>query len=183
VNQEVGVEVAVGEDEEGESKGEVDSDLFRSDLLISPRTSDEEGVAEAESSRRPCVTKRVPFSKEYFTNPILQRGNTFQDVYEFRKTIKQASVLKGKDLTYQKNSRTKCITVCADKNCKYGVYGRQLKDESTFMLITIRPKHTCPKKYKNHLFTSNWIAEWCIDRFRDQQNMPIDVLKKKVKKK
>jgi hypothetical protein len=76
-------------------------------------------VAEAESSRRPCVTKRVPFSKEYFTNPILQRGNTFQDVYEFRKTIKQASVLKGKDLTYQKNSMTKCITVCADKNCKY----------------------------------------------------------------
>jgi hypothetical protein len=58
VNQEVGVEVAVGEDEEGESKGEVDSDLFRSDLLISPRTSDEEGVAEAESSRRLCVTDK-----------------------------------------------------------------------------------------------------------------------------
>jgi hypothetical protein len=77
---------------------------------------------------------------------ILQRGNTFRDVYEFRKAIKQASVLKGKDLTYQKNSRTKCIVVCADKNYKYRVYGRQLKDESTFMLISIRPRLTCPKR-------------------------------------
>jgi hypothetical protein len=128
VNQEVGVEAVVGEYEEGDGEDEVDSNLSHSDLLISPRASDEEGVAKAESSRRPCVTKKVPFTKEDFTNPILQRGNTFQDVYEFRKAIKQASVLKGMDLTYQKNSRTKCIAVCADKNCKYRVYGRQLKD-------------------------------------------------------
>jgi hypothetical protein len=65
-------------------------------------------------------------------------------VYEFKKAIKHAPVLKGKDLTYQKNSKTKCIAICADKNCKYRVYGRQLKDESTFMLISIRPRHTCP---------------------------------------
>jgi hypothetical protein len=128
-----------------------------SDGLISPIASDEEGAAatEAESSRRPCVTKRVPFSKDDLKDQILQRGNTFRDVYEFRKVIKQASVLKGKDLTYEKNSRTKCIAVCADKNCKYKVYGRQLKDESTFMLISIRPRHTCPRRYKNHLITSN----------------------------
>jgi hypothetical protein len=167
VNQEVRVEAAVGEDEEGEGEGDVDSDLSRSDLLISLHASDAEGVAEVEFSRRPCVTKRVPFSKECFTNPILQQDNTFQDVYEFRKAIKQASVLKGNDLTYQKNSRTKCIVVCADKNCKYKVYGRQLKDESTFILISIRPKHTCPRKYKNRLITSTWIAEWCMDDFRD----------------
>jgi hypothetical protein len=97
VNQEVGVEAAVGEDEEGEGEGEgeIVSDLFRSDLLISHSASDEEGVAEAESLKQLCVTKRVPFSKEDFTNPILQQCITFQDVYEFRKAIKQASVLKG----------------------------------------------------------------------------------------
>jgi hypothetical protein len=92
-------------------------------------------------------------------DPILQRGNTFQD------------------------SRTKCIAVCADKNCKYRVYGRQLKDESTLMLISIRSRHTCSRRYKNYLITSNWVAEGCMDYFRDQSNMPIDVLKKKVKKK
>jgi hypothetical protein len=125
----------------------------------------------------------VPFSAEDMLNPILVPGDTFNDVYEFRKAIKQFNVLKGKDLAYQKNSRKKLIVVCADKKCNYRVYGRQLKDEATFMLISIKPKHTCARRYKNYLITSNWIAEWCIDSFRDQLNMPIDVLKKKVKKK
>jgi hypothetical protein len=185
VDQEVGVEAAVGEAEKGEGKGKDEgySDIFHSDELISPRASDEEGATEAESSRRPCVTKRVSFSKDDLKGPILQRGNTFQDVYEFRKAIKQASVLKVKDLTYQKNSKTKCIAVHVDKNCKYRVYGRQMKDESAFMLISIRHRHTCPRRYKNHLITLNLIAECCMDCFKDQTNMPIDVLKKNVKKK
>jgi len=187
MDQEVGVEAAAGEAEEGEGEGAGGgkgySDIFGNDELISPSASDEEGAAEVESSRRPCVTKRVPFSKDDLKDPILQQGNTFQDVYEFRKAIKQASVLKTKDLTYQKNSMTKCIAVCADKNCKYRVYGKQLKDESTFILISIRPRHSCPRRYKNHLITSNMIAEGCMDCFKDHPNMPIDVLKKKVKNK
>jgi hypothetical protein len=85
VDQEVGVEAAVGEAEEGEGEGagggqgegEGYSDIFGSDGLISPIASDEEGAVEAESSRRPCVTKRVPFSKDDLKDPILQRGNTF----------------------------------------------------------------------------------------------------------
>jgi hypothetical protein len=51
------------------------------------------------------------------------------------------------------------------------------------MLISLRPRHTCARKYKNHLITSKWIAEWCLDSFRDQPKMPVEVLKKKVKKK
>jgi hypothetical protein len=77
VDQEVGVKAAVGEVEEGEGGGEGYLDISVSDELISPSASDEEGAAEAESSRRPCVTKRVPFSKDDLKYPILQRGNTF----------------------------------------------------------------------------------------------------------
>jgi hypothetical protein len=80
VDQEVGVEAVVGEAEEGEGEGY--SNISGSDELISPSASDEEGAAEAESSRRPYVTKRVPFSKDDLKDPILQRGNTFQDMYE-----------------------------------------------------------------------------------------------------
>jgi len=92
-------------------------------------------------------------------------------------------VIYGKDLVYQKNSKSKVVAVCGEKNCKYRVYGRQLKGEATFMLISLRPKHTCARKYKNHLITSTWIAECCLVSFRDQPNMPVEVLKKKVKKK
>ncbi|XP_062147727.1 uncharacterized protein LOC133856686 [Alnus glutinosa] len=188
---EVAVALAAAEDEfaqgVGKGKGVVEgedepvSDVSRSGILITPDNTS--GDDEPDSSKRPCVTKRVPFSKSDFEKPTLHKGNTFDSVYDFRKAIKQANILKGKDLVYQKNSKSKVIAVCREKNCKYRVYGRQLKGEATFMLISLRPKHTCARKYKNHLITSKWIAEWCLDSFRDQPNMPIEVLKKKVKKK
>jgi hypothetical protein len=33
------------------------------------------------------------------------------------------------------------------------------------------------------MVTSIWIAEWCMDSFSEQPNMPIDVLHKKVRDK
>jgi hypothetical protein len=154
--------------EDGNERCEDGSDSGnRSGVLVSPTPSDEEDADEVEYKKRVCVQKRVPFSAEDMLNPTLVPGNTFNDVYEFRKAIKQANVLKEKDLAYQKNSRKKLIVVCANKKCKYRVYGRQLKDDATFMLISIKPKHTCAKRYKNHLITSNWIVEWCTDSFRD----------------
>jgi hypothetical protein len=47
----------------------------------SPRGSDEEAAAKVESLEWPCVTKRVRFSKEDMGNPILEPGNTVEDVY------------------------------------------------------------------------------------------------------
>ncbi|XP_062176167.1 uncharacterized protein LOC133881254 [Alnus glutinosa] len=164
-----------------EGEDEPVSDVSRSEILITPNNTS--GDDEPDSSKRPCVTKRVPFSKSDFEKPTLQKGNTFDSVYDFRKAIKHANILKGKDLVYQKNSKSKVIAVYGEKNCKYRVYGRQLKGEATFMLISLRPKHTCARKYKNHLIISKWIAEWCLDNFRDQPNMPVEVLKKKEKKK
>ncbi|XP_062164888.1 uncharacterized protein LOC133871456 [Alnus glutinosa] len=155
---EVAVALAAAEDEfaqgvgkgKGKGKGVVEgedepvSDVSRSDILTTPDNTS--GDDEPDSSKRSCVTKRVPFSKSDFEKPTLQK-------------------------------------VCGEKNCKYRVYGRQLKGEATFMLISLRPKHTCARKYKNHLITSKWIAEWCLDSFRDQPNMLVEVLKKKVKTK
>jgi len=80
VDKGVGVEAVVGEDEEGKGD-EDDSEISRSNVLISPRGSDEEAAAEVESLEWPCVTKRVPFSKEDMGNPILEPDNTFDDVY------------------------------------------------------------------------------------------------------
>jgi hypothetical protein len=92
-----------------------------------------------------CVPKRVTFSPLDLGNLVLQLGNTFHNVYEFKKTIKQANVLKENDLHFKKkkNTRKKHVAVCSDKKYKYRGYGRQLKDGSTFMLISLRPRHTC----------------------------------------
>jgi hypothetical protein len=58
-----------------------------------------------------------------------------------------------------------------------------MEDELTSILVSLRPKHTCPGRYKSHMMTSTWIADGCIDSFREQRNMPIKILKKKRKKK
>jgi hypothetical protein len=126
--------------------------MSQSDILISPHNTSEED--EPDSSKRLCVTKNVSFSKSDFEKPTMQLGNSFESVYDFRKAIKWVSILKEKYLVYQKNSRLKVITVWGDKNYKYRVYRRQLKGEATFMLISLRPKHTCAGKYNNHLITS-----------------------------
>ena len=77
----------------------------------------------------------------------------------------------------------KFITRCKDKKCKYRVYGRTLKNESTFLLVSLIPRHICTRSYKNHMITSDLIAEWCMESFRIQSDLPIKVLRKEVKAK
>jgi hypothetical protein len=54
-----------------------------------------------------CVPKRVTFSPLDLGNLVLQLGNTFHNVYEFKKTIKQANVLKENDLHFKKKKKYK----------------------------------------------------------------------------
>jgi hypothetical protein len=97
--------------------------------------------------------------------------------------VKQANILKGKDLDFPRNEAKKVIARCNDKKCKYSVYGRTLKNESTYLLVSLIPRHTCTRSYKNHMITSAWIAEWCMESFRIQPDLPIKVLRKEVKAK
>jgi hypothetical protein len=54
-----------------------------------------------------CVPKRVTFSPLDLGNLVLQLGNTFHNVYEFKKAIEHANVLKGKDLHFKKKKYKK----------------------------------------------------------------------------
>jgi hypothetical protein len=56
-------------------------------------------------------------------------------------------------------------------------------DESTFLLVSLYPKHSYFRRYKNHMINSAWMAEWCMESFRNQPNLPIDILMKEVKAK
>jgi hypothetical protein len=146
------------------------------------RSPSESGEDSARLPRRD-ITRKVPFDLSDMKNPTLVIGNTFRNASDFRKAVRQYNILRGKDLRFKKNELKRIVVVCKDSNCKYRVYGRQLKNEQTFLLVSIRPKHTCTRRYQNHMVTSTWIAEWCMDSFMEQPNMPIDVLRKKVKNK
>jgi hypothetical protein len=165
------------------SKGECWSNQCRyGHFSPTTRSPSESGEDSARLPRRD-VTRKVPFDLSDMNNPILVIGNTFRNASDFRKAVRQYNILRGKDLRFKKNELKRIVVVCKDSNCKYRVYGRQLKNEQTFLLVSIKPKHTCTRRYQNHMVTSTWIAEWCMDSFMEQPNMPIDVLRKKVKNK
>ena len=97
-------------------------------------------------------------------NPVLQLGYAFVDAMKFRTSMKQANIMKGKDLEFLTNKTKKVIALYKDKKCKYTVYGKKLKDESTFLLVSLYPRHLCTRRYKNQMINSAWIAECCTFR-------------------
>jgi hypothetical protein len=101
----------------------------------------------------------VPFDLSDMNNPTLVIKNTFCNASDFRKAVKQYNILGEKDLRFKKNELKRIVVICKDSNCRYKVYGRQFKNEQTFLLVSIRPKHTCTRRYQNHMVTLTWIAE------------------------
>jgi hypothetical protein len=79
---------------------------YSSDILESPRGSDED-----VSSLPKCVTRCHTFQRVDLSNPQFQNGKKFPDVYTFRQAISQYNVLKGNDILFKKN----------DKDRVYGV--------------------------------------------------------------
>jgi hypothetical protein len=106
-------------------------------------------------SRRKDVTKIVHFDPTDMSNPTLVVENTFHDANEFRKAVRQYNILRGKDLKFKKNEKKMIVVVCKDERCRYRVYERQLKDEMTFLLVSLRPKHSCNMTYQNHMITAS----------------------------
>jgi hypothetical protein len=96
-------------------------------------------------------------------NLVLQLVCTFVDAAKFRKAVKQENIMKGEDLEFPRNEAKKVIAVCKDQKCKYMVYGKKLKDEFTFLLLSLYPRHSCTRRYKNHMINSAWIVKRCMD--------------------
>ena len=115
--------------------------MANSDELISSKATTDE-----EKGPKP---KSVEFDMVDMSNPMLENGMKFADVYQFKETVREYNLKKGKDLSFVKNGKDKVIIVCKDKHCNYRVYGSKVKDEMTFQIKTYNPNHTCTRAYKN----------------------------------
>jgi hypothetical protein len=149
---------------------------YPSYILESPRGSDED-----VSSLPKCVTRCRTFQAIDLINPNFENGQRFPDVYTFREAIRQYNVLRGKDIIFKKNDKDRVCIVCKDSHCEYRVYGRQVKGEETFQVRSLKPKHSCLRRYKNNIITSTWITDKLMGEFRTQPDLPIKALQEKVK--
>jgi hypothetical protein len=154
------------------------SEMPNSDELISPlATSDEERVPKAPKPRS------VEFDVIDMSNPVLENGMKFSDVYQFREAVREYNLKIGKDLSFVKNDKDKVIIVCKDEHCSYRVYGSQVRDEMTFQIKTYNPNHTCTRAYKNSAMNSKWISKRYMEAFRHDIKKPTLALQQEIKSK
>jgi hypothetical protein len=167
------VEVTSFEDVEVDER---DSDIGRSDILLSPIVSeDEDGGISSHHG--------VEFQEIDLGNPELKLKIKFSSIQLFREAVKQYNVRRGKDIKFVKNERAKCVAVCRDPSCQYRVYGKQMLTEASFELRSLRPKHTCSRVYKSSIVNSRWISDKLYDKFKIQPDMPLQVIQDEVKRK
>ena len=191
-----GAEAAIDEDEGGNSSfdlkksshddddgGDADDDddddnskMGRSDILLSPVTSDE----DCDTS---SIARTVYFHVVDLQDPSITIGMKFPNIEMFREAIRVYNVKKGKDIKFKRSERMRCVCVCRDVRCKYRVYGRKMHDEESFQVRSIQPRHICGRKYRNTIVNFTWIAHKLLDKFRVQPNMPLDVIQYEVKDK
>jgi hypothetical protein len=122
------------------------SDMGRSDILVSPVPSDEE--CEITSARG------SEFHAVDMSDTILELYMKFSNTRTFREVVRMFNLKRGKDITFQRNDRQKCIVVCKEPNCNYRVYARQLLDEETFRIRSMQSEHLCCRQFKNSIVTS-----------------------------
>jgi hypothetical protein len=95
---------------------DVEFDMARSDILISPPISDEEN--EVYSFAR-CVTRRTKFQETNMLNPKLCNGLRFPLIKVFREAIRENNLKNWKDIRFLKNYLARCIVVCRDPGFRY----------------------------------------------------------------
>jgi hypothetical protein len=152
------------------------SEMGRSDILLSPPVSDADsgGISSNLGSE---------FHAMDLVNPTLKLGMKFSSLQLFREAVKQYNVQRGKDIQFLKNERARCVAVCRDPSCDYIVYGRQMSDEQSFEVRSLRPKHSCTRVYKSPIVNSRWISDKLFDKFKIQPGMPLEVIQDEVKRK
>uniref|UniRef100_A0A2N9IJF0 Transposase MuDR plant domain-containing protein n=1 Tax=Fagus sylvatica TaxID=28930 RepID=A0A2N9IJF0_FAGSY len=89
---------------EPENEKDWHSEMPNSDELITPlATSDEEKVPKGQKP------KSVEFDVIDMSNPVLENGMKFADVYQFREAVREYNLKIGKDLSFVKNDKDKDI--------------------------------------------------------------------------
>jgi hypothetical protein len=107
--------------------------MGRSDILLSPLISDDDS-SEISSNLS------SEFHAMNLVNPSLKLKMKFSSLQLFREAVKQYNVQRGKDIQFVKNERARCVAVCRDPSCDYKVYGRQMSDEQSFEVRSLRLK-------------------------------------------
>ena len=55
-----------------------------------------------------------------------------------------------------------------------------MKDEDTWIVKKLNPKHNCGRRFKNRFASSNWLRKHLVDDVRSDPNVKMSVIKDQV---
>uniref|UniRef100_A0A2N9H1Q0 MULE transposase domain-containing protein n=1 Tax=Fagus sylvatica TaxID=28930 RepID=A0A2N9H1Q0_FAGSY len=108
-------------DNDNEAGLEVEDEDFELDLWDDLLSGDEDlldtAVATTDEEKGP-KPKSVEFDMVDMSNPVLENGMKFADVYQFKETVREYNLKKGKDLSFVKNGKDKLQGLVLKKRCR-----------------------------------------------------------------
>ncbi|KAK9293352.1 hypothetical protein L1049_021344 [Liquidambar formosana] len=153
--------------------GDVDSNYAPSDELISlPSDSDDEFPRKRE----------LIYNRDRdLDNPKLVVGTKFATPVDFRELLRRFSVMKGFDLKFKKNFGQKITATCKEE-CGWRIHSSWTIDKKFFQIKTFQPKHQCSRNYKNNQASSTWLANYYLEKIRDNLDWKLKAMRVTIKR-
>ncbi|KAL5774309.1 hypothetical protein ACOSP7_011866 [Xanthoceras sorbifolium] len=114
---------------------------------------------------------------------VLQVGQLFRNVNEFRQVILDFSIQEGFRLKRVKNEKRRVTCGCEVEGCPWRVHGSPTYDRVTYMLKTFNNVHTCLSVPKNKDVSARWIGKKFESIIKDNPGINVRVLQSIVLRK
>ncbi|KAL7176505.1 hypothetical protein ACSBR2_029937 [Camellia fascicularis] len=114
-------------------------------------------------------------------DPKLVVGMKFPSPQVFIEYLREFNVINGYDIRYIRNKSARITAVCRH-NCSWRIHASPLRGTTTFQIKTLGGKHICGRPYNNKQANSKYLGKKFVDEVRDDPNINVDSLKKKVRR-
>ncbi|XP_050233596.1 uncharacterized protein LOC126682088 [Mercurialis annua] len=124
----------------------------------------------------------VSFTRTDDGDIILKENQVFDDVYEYRKVLRDYAIKGGYLLHWKVNDKNRVTVLCKGDGCQWRVHASALCDKHTFMIKTLIDEHSCirPTDNKNPNANTKWVTSKLHEKLAVDGNMSYDLMEKEM---
>ncbi|XP_065625121.1 uncharacterized protein LOC136065593 [Quercus suber] len=134
--------------------------------------------ASLVSSSNDETRRRYPqyHPPESFSEVHFELEMQFATKKDVMDAIKLYSIFKGVPVKFKKNDRVRVRVKCTNR-CPFELYCGMMKNEDTWIVKKLNPKHNCGRQLRNRFASSNWLGKHLVDDVRNDPNVKVSVIK------
>ncbi|BBN69686.1 hypothetical protein Prudu_1103S000100 [Prunus dulcis] len=175
-------------DEYNEEPGEVDSEDYNTDDLVSLDEESDEGEGVKNRSRRRKAPRFKQFRRESdLLKPTFHLGMEFTNMEQCREAIRYYAVSCARPLKWVTNDSNRVRLKCeGDKKqkvpCPWMLYASHVGKGPSTRIKTYVPRHTCGRRQRTKYATSSWLSKRFDEELRDNPKMKVTDFMKLIRK-